>query len=69
MSQATRIQGPAWLGVDLVLEPRVDLARAGIAGPDTQGVLEVTSREYATASAAARRLLSTYVHSLARRPR
>ena len=36
---------------------------------DTQGVLEVTSREYATASAGAHRLLSTYVHALARRPR
>ena len=36
---------------------------------DTQGVLEVTSREYATASAAAHRLLSTYVHSLATRRR
>jgi len=32
---------------------------------DSQGVLEVTSREYATASAAAHRLLSTYIHSLA----
>ncbi len=32
---------------------------------DTQGVLEVTSREYATASAGAHRLLSTYIHSLA----
>ena len=36
---------------------------------DTQGVLEVTSREYATASAGAHRLLSTYIHSLATRPR
>jgi len=36
---------------------------------DTQGVLEVTSREYATASASAHRLLSTYVNSLATRPR
>jgi GMP synthase-like glutamine amidotransferase len=35
------------------------------AGLDSQGVLEVTSREYATASAAAHRLLSTYLHSLA----
>lgn len=34
---------------------------------DSQGVLEVTSREYATASAAAHRLLSTYVHSRATR--
>ena len=31
---------------------------------DAQGVLEVASREFATASAAARRLLSTYLHSL-----
>jgi GMP synthase (glutamine-hydrolysing) len=36
---------------------------------DTQGVLEVTSREYVTASAGAHRLLSTYINSLARRPR
>lgn len=36
---------------------------------DTQGVLEVTSREYATASAGAHRLLSTYIQSLASRPR
>jgi GMP synthase-like glutamine amidotransferase len=35
---------------------------------DAQGVLEVTSREYATASAGARRLLSTYVRSLTTRP-
>lgn len=51
--------------------PRIlcDWITVGTAGLDTQGVLEVTSREYATASAAARRLLSTYVHSLARRPR
>jgi GMP synthase-like glutamine amidotransferase len=46
-----------------------DWITAGAAGLDTQGVLEVTSREYSTASAAARRLLSTYVHSLARRSR
>jgi GMP synthase (glutamine-hydrolysing) len=38
-------------------------------GLDSQGVLEVTSREYATASAAAHRLLSTYVQSLANRRR
>ena len=31
---------------------------------DAQGILEVASREFATASAAARRLLSTYLHSL-----
>ena len=31
---------------------------------DSQGVLEVTSREYATASVAAERLLTTYIHSL-----
>ena len=36
---------------------------------NAQGLLEVTSREYATASAAGRRLLSTYIHSLARRLR
>ena len=46
-----------------------DWVTAGTAGLYTQGVLEVTSREYTTASAAARRLLSTYVDSLARRPR
>jgi GMP synthase-like glutamine amidotransferase len=34
---------------------------------DAQGTLEVASREYATASAGAHRLLSTYVDSLARR--
>jgi GMP synthase-like glutamine amidotransferase len=34
-------------------------------GLDAQGLLEGTSREFATASAAARRLLSTYIHSLA----
>lgn len=33
---------------------------------DAQGILEFTSREFATASLAGRRLLSTYVHSLAR---
>jgi GMP synthase (glutamine-hydrolysing) len=33
---------------------------------DAQGVLEQTSREFAAASPAARRLLSTYIHSLAR---
>jgi GMP synthase-like glutamine amidotransferase len=33
---------------------------------DAQGVLEVTSREFATASVAGRRLLSTYLHSVAR---
>ncbi len=33
---------------------------------DAQGVLEVTSREFATASVAGRRLLSTYIHSVAR---
>jgi GMP synthase-like glutamine amidotransferase len=32
---------------------------------DAQGMLEATSREYATASGAAERLLSTYIHSLA----
>lgn len=31
---------------------------------DSQGTLEVTSREYATASVAAERLLTTYIHSL-----
>ena len=36
---------------------------------DTQGVLEVASREYRTASAAAHRLLSTYIQSLASRRR
>jgi GMP synthase-like glutamine amidotransferase len=36
---------------------------------DTQGVREVTSREYAIASAADHRLLSTYIHSLATRQR
>jgi GMP synthase-like glutamine amidotransferase len=33
---------------------------------DAQGILEVTSREFAAASAASYRLLSTYLHSLAR---
>jgi GMP synthase-like glutamine amidotransferase len=33
---------------------------------DAQGLLEVTSREFAAASVAARRLLSTYIHSVAR---
>jgi len=33
---------------------------------DAQGVLEVTSREFATASVAGRRLLSTYLHTVAR---
>lgn len=33
---------------------------------DAQGLLEATSREFAAASVAARRLLSTYVHSLTR---
>lgn len=33
---------------------------------DAQGILEVTSREFATASAAGYRLLSTYLNSLAR---
>jgi len=33
---------------------------------DARGLLEVTSREFATASAAARRLLSTYIHTLDR---
>lgn len=33
---------------------------------DAQGILEVTSREFATASVLGRRLLSTYIHSLAR---
>jgi len=33
---------------------------------DAQWILEVTSREFAAASAAARRLLSTYLHSLVR---
>ncbi len=33
---------------------------------DAQGILEQTSREFACASVAARRLLSTYIHSLAR---
>lgn len=43
---------------------------AGHASPvDTQGVLEVASREHRTASAAAHRLLSTYIQSLARRRR
>lgn len=32
---------------------------------DAQGILEVTSREFATASAAGHRLLSTYLNSLA----
>lgn len=36
---------------------------------DSQGVLEMSSREYATASAAAHRLLSTYIHSRATRSR
>jgi len=52
--------------------PRIlcDWVTAGrTASLDTQGVLEVTSREYATASASAHRLLSTYVNSLATRPR
>jgi GMP synthase (glutamine-hydrolysing) len=34
---------------------------------DSQGILEVTSREYATASTGAHRLLSTYIHSRATR--
>jgi GMP synthase-like glutamine amidotransferase len=33
---------------------------------DAQGILEQTSREFGYASVAARRLLSTYIHSLAR---
>lgn len=33
---------------------------------DAQGLLEVTSREFAGASIAGRRLLSTYIHSVAR---
>jgi len=52
--------------------PRIlcDWVAAGRAASlDTQGMLEVTSREYATASAGAHRLLSTYMQSLARRPR
>lgn len=36
---------------------------------DTQGLLEFASREYRVASAAAHRLLSTYIQSLARRRR
>jgi len=36
---------------------------------DTQGVLEVASREYRTSSAAAHRLLSTYIQSLTNRRR
>jgi GMP synthase-like glutamine amidotransferase len=43
---------------------------AGCSSPvDTQGVLEVASREYRTTSAATQRLLSTYIRSVAsRRP-
>jgi GMP synthase (glutamine-hydrolysing) len=36
---------------------------------DSQGMLEVTSREYAAASVAAERLLTTYIHSLTNRQR
>ena len=45
------------------------IAAGRVSSLDSQGTLEVTSREYATASVAANRLLTTYIHSLARRER
>lgn len=41
------------------------IAAGRVSSLDSQGVLEVTSREYATASVAADRLLTTYIDSLA----
>jgi GMP synthase (glutamine-hydrolysing) len=40
------------------------IAAGRVSSLDSQGMLEVTSREYATASVAAERLLTTYIHSL-----
>jgi GMP synthase (glutamine-hydrolysing) len=45
------------------------IAAGRVSSLDSQGMLEVTSREYATASVAAQRLLTTYVHSVAKRQR
>ena len=45
------------------------IAAGRVSSLDSQGMLEVTSREYATASVAAERLLTTYIDSLAQRQR
>ena len=45
------------------------IAAGRVSSLDSQGTLEVTSREYATASVAAERLLTTYIHSLTERQR
>ncbi len=45
------------------------IAAGRVSSLDSQGMLEVTSREYATASVAAERLLTTYIHSLTERQR
>ena len=70
--QAYSVSGHLGVQFHPEVTPKIlcDWVAAGRAASlDTQGVLEVTSREYATASAGAHRLLSTYVHSLATRPR
>jgi len=59
------------LGVQFHPEVTPEIVGAWVSGErgeglDAQGVLEQTSREFAGASTAARRLLTTYVHSLAR---
>jgi GMP synthase (glutamine-hydrolysing) len=45
------------------------IAAGQVPSLDSQGMLEVTSREYATASVSAERLLTTYIHSLTKRQR
>jgi len=45
------------------------IAAGRVSSLDSQGMLEVTSREYASASVAAERLLTTYIHSLTERQR
>jgi GMP synthase-like glutamine amidotransferase len=70
--QAYSVRGHLGVQFHPEVTPKIlaDWLTAGTASClDTQGVLEVTSRVYATASGAAHRLLSTYVHSLGTRPR
>ena len=70
--QAYSVSGHLGVQFHPEVTPKIlaDWVTAGRAASlDTQGVLEVTSREYATASAGAHRLLSTYIQSLATRPR
>jgi GMP synthase-like glutamine amidotransferase len=68
--QAYSVNGHLGVQFHPEVTPKIlcDWVTAGhTASLDSQGVLEMSSREYATASAAAHRLLSTYIHSRATR--